>query len=203
MVRQRFLVSSFGGSNPSAPANELSWFIKEKFGNKKFYVKVLIMQFIFCARFTLLITITQLMLTQVSFADSKKDTIPTADLLATNLKLHAFRHKVLSTNLANINTPGYKAQEVNLPKKEQDILKPQQKKLKLSVTSVKHFRGNNKHDSDFGSEELKDPDEVKMNGNNVSLSQQMTKLSENQINYDTSLQAYKSSAGLITAVIGK
>ncbi len=135
--------------------------------------------------------------------NAKKNSLTTSALLQSHLKLSAFRHKVLSNNLANINTPRYTADEVKLPKKEEDLIQLRSHKLKLAVTSVKHFKGNHKYDTDFPVEKLKDPDEIKMNGNNVSLSQQLTKLSENQVNYDVALQAYKSSNGLVSAVLGK
>lgn len=129
---------------------------------------------------------------------------PTSKLLNSYLKLTAFRHKILSHNVSNINTPGYKAKEVATPQKPEDLLnisKP--RRLRLVTTSSKHFTGIDSQDNNFAVEKLKNPDELKPNGNDVSLSQQLTKLSQNQINYDTSLQAYKSSNGLVSSILGK
>ena len=45
--------------------------------------------------------------------ESKKHT--TNDLFKSYLELSSFRHKVLSQNISNVNTPGYKADEVTMP----------------------------------------------------------------------------------------
>ncbi|WP_316354955.1 flagellar basal body rod protein FlgB [Candidatus Trichorickettsia mobilis] len=135
---------------------------------------------------------------------NKNPNTPTNELLRSYLKLASFKHKVLANNVANINTPGYKANEVATPQKTEDLQNvAKSRKLRLTTTSNKHLAGYNQQDNDFAVNKLKDPDELKPNGNNVSLSQQLTKISQNQINYDTTLQAYKSSSGLITSVLGK
>jgi flagellar basal-body rod protein FlgB len=139
-----------------------------------------------------------------AFAQSNKNPNTTNELLRSYLKLASFKHKILANNVANINTPGYKANEVATPQKAEDLQNvAKSKKLRLTTTSNKHLAGYNQQYHNFAVNKLKDPDELKPNGNNVSLSQQLTKISQNQINYDTALQAYKSSSGLITSVLGK
>ncbi|WPY00557.1 Flagellar basal body rod protein FlgB [Candidatus Trichorickettsia mobilis] len=139
-----------------------------------------------------------------AFAQSNKNPNTTNELLRSYLKLTSFKHKILANNVANINTPGYKANEVATPQKSEDLQNvAKSRKLRLTTTSNKHLAGYNQQDNNFAVNKLRDPDELKPNGNNVSLSQQLTKISQNQINYDTALQAYKSSSGLITSVLGK
>jgi flagellar basal-body rod protein FlgB len=139
----------------------------------------------------------------VFVAYASENSVSTDQLLKASLELAAFRHKVLSTNIANLNTPGYKADEVPKASSELDLVKPRHKKLKLKVTSYGHMRGNARYSNDLPVEKLKDPDEVKMNGNNVSLRQQMSKLSDNQIEYDSNLQTYKATTSLFGVVLGK
>jgi flagellar basal-body rod protein FlgB len=96
------------------------------------------------------------------------------------LELTAFKHKVLSENLANVNTPGYKAEDVHAPKDYSDLTEKgkSNRVLKLVRTSDNHIADTKRSNGKLSSHKLKDPYEVKPNGNNVSLAQQMTKLSQ-------------------------
>lgn len=144
--------------------------------------------------------------TSVSSATESASKLQTNDLLKSYLKLTSFRHKVLSANIANLNTPGYKANEVSMPQKYNDLTQQDltRGKLKLRITSKRHLTGiSGAQSANFATEKLKDPEEEKLNGNNVSLSQQMTKISQNQIYYDTALRAYVSNNSLIAAALGK
>jgi len=130
----------------------------------------------------------------------------TNDLLKSYLEIGSFRHKVLTQNIANVNTPGYKADEVTSPTQYDDFTDSSgnSRKVSLKVTSGKHI--NNKSSSGSGklsSHKLKDPYEVKPNGNNVSIAQQMLKLSQNQQDYNAALKSYSATNNLISSVIGK
>jgi len=129
----------------------------------------------------------------------------TNDLFKAYLDASSFRHKVLSQNIANLNTPGYKADEVEIPTKY-DVLIGDKKKIKrvsLAVTSEKHIAGQNRPGSKFESHKLKDPYEIKPNGNNVSLAQQMTKLSQNQQDYNAAVKGYATTNALLSTTLGK
>jgi flagellar basal-body rod protein FlgB len=129
----------------------------------------------------------------------------TNDLFKAYLDATSFRHKVLSQNIANINTPGYKADEVEIPTKY-DVLIGEKKKIKrvsLAITSEKHILGHNKPAGKFESHKLKDPYEIKPNGNNVSLAQQMTKLSQNQQDYNAAVKGYAATNALLSTTLGK
>lgn len=137
-------------------------------------------------------------------ASSNDENINTNDLIKQHLEISAFRHKVLSENIANVNTPGYKAKEVITPKNLKEFKQNKHKKVKLAVTSPKHIAGNKSHINNYANATiLKDPAEIKKNGNTVELNQQLSKISENQVNYNTSLQAYKSTIKLISTVLDK
>jgi len=141
-----------------------------------------------------------------SFARDKKSKEPgTNQLLHSYLNLLSFRHKILSQNVSNVNTPGYKAEEVNIPENIADLdnAKLQHRKLRLKNTSPKHMKGNKGGDGHFNVAKLKDPFEVKPNGNNVSLNQQITKISQNQTSYDTAVKTYAVTNSLVSTVLGK
>jgi flagellar basal-body rod protein FlgB len=130
----------------------------------------------------------------------------TNDLLKSYLEISAFRHKVLTQNIANVNTPSYKADEVTTPTQYDDLTDGaiKSRKVSLKITSGKHI--NNKRNGGSGklsSHKLKDPYEVKPNGNNVSIAQQMMKLSQNQQDYNAALKSYSATNNLLSSVIGK
>ncbi|MFK8039777.1 MAG: flagellar basal body rod protein FlgB [Rickettsiaceae bacterium] len=141
------------------------------------------------------------------FASNEKQSKSIEQNLSKYIDNVSFRQQVLSQNIANINTPGYKAQEVPLPQNAKELKAMQNSKLsrrlKLTRTSSKHLYGKNRNAGNFKSEELKDPYETKPNGNTVSLTQQTAKLTENQLSYNTATKVLSSLYSLIPSVIGK
>ena len=129
----------------------------------------------------------------------------TQDMLKSYLKLSSFKHKVLAQNLANLNTPGYKADDVEMPTTTEELNNNSSKNSRFALkrTSEKHLSGTSGRNGGYSAQKLKDPFEIKPNGNNVSMQQQIMKTSQNQTNYDIALQAYKSTNTLINAALGK
>ncbi|MFK7973594.1 MAG: flagellar basal body rod protein FlgB [Rickettsiaceae bacterium] len=135
----------------------------------------------------------------------KKQSTLTNDLFKSYLEISSFRNKILSQNVANINTPGYKADEVAMPESLNDLAPTNRsvKKIRMFITSDRHIVNKNREDSKFASHKLKNPDEIKKNGNNVSLRQQMTKISQNKNDYATAVKSYAVTNSLFSSVIGK
>ncbi len=137
--------------------------------------------------------------------DQENKNYQTNELLKSALELSSFRHKILSQNMANINTPGYKADEVATPKEYSDLISGgrSNKKIKLKKTTSNHLDGAYTKSGKFASHKLEDPYEIKPNGNNVSLAQQMTKISQNQQDYSAALKGYNATNSLISTEHGK
>jgi flagellar basal-body rod protein FlgB len=144
-------------------------------------------------------------ITLLKTADKVNKKYKTNDLFKSYLELSSFKHKVLSQNLANINTPRYKADDVEMPTNYDNIAGDQKlnHKINMARTSDKHIAGSPGTESKFSSHKLKDPYETKMNGNNVSLAQQTTKLSQNKNDYLASVKAYSTTNALFSSVLGK
>lgn len=140
----------------------------------------------------------------LSKAEKKESKSTTNEMLKSYLEVSAFRNKVLSQNVANINTPGYKADEVSMPEKYEDLSDGgKSTRIAMKVTSYKHISGTNAPQSKLSSHKLKDPDEIKKNGNNVSMRQQMAKISQNKNDYNAAVKAYATSNALYSSVLGK
>ncbi|PCJ29431.1 MAG: flagellar basal body rod protein FlgB [Rickettsiales bacterium] len=129
----------------------------------------------------------------------------TNDLFKSYLELSSFRHKIIAQNLANVNTPGYKADEVSMPVQYSDLAGSGQvvRKIGMIRTSNRHIASKKGAAGRFSSHKLHDPYEIKKNGNNVSLSQQIGKLSENKNDYAAVVKGYATTNSLFSSAIGK
>ncbi|MBC8062227.1 MAG: flagellar basal body rod protein FlgB [Clostridiaceae bacterium] len=93
-------------------------------------------------------------------------------LSATNL-----RSKVISNNLANINTPGYKAYHVSF----EDNLNASVDSLDLKVNRGKHLRDSDKS-SNIQLYQDRDTS-MKQDGNNVDIDNEMADQAANELEY--------------------
>jgi flagellar basal-body rod protein FlgB len=112
------------------------------------------------------------------------------------------RQEVLAQNIANADTPGYKARDVKAFKfKEQ--LRRSGGNLTMAATSSRHLRGQPKRATDFRVEETRQPFETSANGNSVVLEEQMAKMSENSVGYRLTTELYKKHLGMIRTALGR
>ncbi len=101
-------------------------------------------------------------------------------LLEEIIKTSAFRHKVLASNIANVDTPGYKAKDV--PFKEE----MNNQVIGMIKTSPDHIQGT------------KIPQETRgmipvertswEDGNNVALDMELAKMTENALLYEAGVR---------------
>ena len=132
---------------------------------------------------------------------------PSISLLQIYMDYLNQRHAELSNNVANLNTPGFKASDLS-PKPETfsgwiTLMNNNTASLNLVMTSSGHMPGNVKTSGKKFKTKLEENiEEVKPNGNNVSLSQQSFKISENKNDYEHAIKAYKSSYDLMNMVVG-
>ncbi|MBF8246491.1 MAG: flagellar basal body rod protein FlgB [Rickettsia sp.] len=119
----------------------------------------------------------------------------------TKKKLHHFsdRHKILSKNIANVNTPNYKAEDINLSK-DSKIFKKKINNFKLLRTSKMHFSGKNYLEQKRRVKKVS-TSETKPNGNNVSIEEELPKISQNSNEYNSALKIYSTLNTLISTVI--
>jgi len=105
-----------------------------------------------------------------------------------SLDVSSVRQRVISNNIANVDTPGYKTMEVSF----EDILKDEKKKSMDNLT-FQGYRTNPKHLS-IGQPNvtsyqpkivLNHQFSLLNNENNVDIEYEMTKLAENNLWYNT------------------
>lgn len=109
------------------------------------------------------------------------------------------RQEVIAQNIANANTPGYRA--TDLKKFEfKSMVQKQGAQLNLTTTGSGHLGGNRKRIRDFAEAEIRNPYETTPNGNSVVLEEQMANLSETGINHKLAMQIYKKNLSMLKIV---
>jgi flagellar basal-body rod protein FlgB len=99
----------------------------------------------------------------------------TVDMLSDMLDLHARRHKVLTSNVANIDTPNYEPKDLDFEKALQGA---SASRIALMKTDGKHLPAT-ASGKDFS---------VVTTGRNVSLDKEMVNLAENHLMYNTAVE---------------
>ena len=120
--------------------------------------------------------------------------------LFNNLNFRAERQKVISSNIANINTPNYKTKELTF---ENELKNAQSEPiLKLSQTQGNHFSSikNNNNITGPSLVQVKGLQEQN-DGNNVNLDTQMSEMSKNKVLFDAVQAAIKKDSTLFRSVI--
>lgn len=103
----------------------------------------------------------------------------------------SFRHRVISSNIANVDTPGYKAKDV----KFDQILGSE---MRLTVTSPTHLGGNN-----AGSKAEMTTEEAQAwaDQNTVELDLEVSKMTENSMLYQAGVAMLTKKIGMFKAAI--
>ena len=102
------------------------------------------------------------------------------------------RQKVLSSNIANADTPGYKAKDVTFG----NIL---ENKIKLLTTDSGHFKGQNKKGISAKITVNNDPSWG--DRNNVLLNSEMAKMTENSLTHDAAVKLLNSKIKMFKSAI--
>lgn len=110
------------------------------------------------------------------------------------------RQEVLAQNVANADTPRYRATDLK-PYSFSDIIKRTSGQLNMAVTDGSHQPGRRKRIRDFAEETIRQPFETAPNGNSVVLEEQMAKVNETHTKHQLVTQLYKKHLGMIAAAV--
>ena len=124
--------------------------------------------------------------------------LPLLSMLKERMSWLNQRQDVLSQNVANADTPGYQARDLQ-PLAFGDAL--QQAALRPAVTHAGHLLGTS---ADPAAAKVKTitPWEVSPDGNGVVLEQQMTQLAETQADYQMATELYRKQIAMLKTAIG-
>ena len=125
-------------------------------------------------------------------------------ILEKSLNAASWQHKLISNNIANINTPGYKTSEVVFKSKLKQILDAGEKTyLPLKLTHPNHIPVVPNFSIDKINPEIVTHTETSLrnDGNNVDIDREMAKLAENTTYYSSLAQLMTLKLGMLKNVI--
>ena len=102
----------------------------------------------------------------------------TIDLLSNMLDFRAERHKVISSNVANLDTPGYKPSSLDF-KGNLDAIMNKNASLEMTTTNPRHIKSAGEKGGNF---------QVSQSGEKVEIDKEMAELAENNIMYNLDVE---------------
>lgn len=122
------------------------------------------------------------------------------DLLFNQLSFRSDRQQTISSNIANINTPGYKTKDLTFDNEIKKI--DQNNDLKMFATNSKHLTGI------IETPKVNEPNLIQVeglaeqnDGNNVNLDTQMSEMAKNKMIFDALQSSIKKDSRLFRSVI--
>jgi flagellar basal-body rod protein FlgB len=109
------------------------------------------------------------------------------NLLEKALAGSSLRHKVISNNIANINTPGYKKMEVSFEDELAVAAQSENRQHGMSLTHPKHIAPANKTPEPNQIRKIENTS-LRTDGNNVDIDAEMAAMTKNNIFYNTVAQ---------------
>ncbi|GAB4016632.1 MAG: flagellar basal body rod protein FlgB [Bdellovibrio sp.] len=121
----------------------------------------------------------------------------TIKALATSLKFRQMRQEILSSNVANAETPGYKAKRIDFEEALSRALDVDGA-LSMQTSDDRHFDVGSGGFSNLQPEIYEDPNGiVSENGNTVDVEQELARMAENKLLYDASVQLLNKKLGML------
>jgi len=125
----------------------------------------------------------------------------TLQALTTALNFREMRQELISSNIANANTPGYKAKKIDF---EQALARALDvdNQMQMNVSDEKHHTVGNGGFNNLEPEIYDDPNGVvSENGNTVDVETEMARMNENKIMYDALVQLVNKKMGMLKYAI--
>lgn len=120
---------------------------------------------------------------------------PIIGALNTSLNLRLMNQNVISANIANADTPGYKAKKLEFEQAFRNAL-GLAGPVGLAATQPEHL--SPQPTDPVNPEIYEDPNDVEsLDGNTVNRSDELARQAENQILYDTSTEILKRKLGML------
>ena len=106
------------------------------------------------------------------------------------LNLRAQRQEILSANIANADTPGYQARDIDFSSELKKVMergRADGSGVALSLTSARHIPAQT-HAAPALDLKYRIPDQPSMDGNTVDMDRERTQFADNSLKYQSDLQ---------------
>ena len=125
--------------------------------------------------------------------------IPIFSMLRTRMQWHQERQRVLADNVANSDTPAFRPRDLVEPKF--DLALPAAPTITLTRTDSSHQASPEADSTAFA--RTTSGFQIRPAGNAVSLEDEMMKIADNQMDFQTVSALYSKGLGLIKLAVGK
>lgn len=127
----------------------------------------------------------------------------TMKALAASLNFRLLRNNIISSNIANSETPEYKAKKLDFEEALSRALDIDEQES-LHISDAKHFNVGQGGTNNLEPEIYDDPNGiVSEDGNTVNRDAEMADLAENKILYDASIQLMNKKIGLLKYTVSQ
>ncbi len=128
-----------------------------------------------------------------------------ADMLEKAMDGSMKRHMVISNNIANVNTPGYKRKEVVFQEALKGMLQLQdEEKLKMKTTNVRHYSGIDDVINKDGASVFEVADtSLRNDENNVDADMELAYFAENNLYFNGLVQMLSAQMSLLRHAISE
>ncbi len=112
------------------------------------------------------------------------------------------RQEVLSQNVANADTPNYRARDLK-SYNFKDLVRRESSQINLVTNNSDHLSGRRKRIRDFTESVERKPFETSPTGNSVVLEEQMGKIGANGANFKLTTTLYRKHLDMFRLALGK
>lgn len=131
------------------------------------------------------------LLDRILFSDT------TPKLLKKTLDLYLQKNGVIASNIANADTPGYKAVDLKFDEQLRSAIGSSGNQIKMKATQKGHFTTGIKQIDKIKPTVLEENDSARPDGNNVKIEKEMSKLVETQLMYNSIVQAISKRGSIL------
>ena len=111
------------------------------------------------------------------------------------------RQQVLANNVANADTPGYRARDLKALSFKK-VLGGEGAKLGMAATNAAHLAGQSRKPA-ANAVEKTDSHEIVISGNSVSLEEEMMKVGKTMMDYQLTINLYRKHLSMIKTALGR
>ena len=118
------------------------------------------------------------------------------------LKLRSYRQQLLASNVANADTPNYKAVDIDFARELKRVSGKQPGDLRMTATSQQHLQATtgNPYNAKIMYRSISQPN---IDGNTVNMDEERAQFAENSLRYESTVRVLNGQIrGLMTAIKG-
>ena len=126
------------------------------------------------------------------------DAVP--GLMKKSLNFMSTRQSMISSNISNVDTPGFKASDIDFQAQLRAAI-GSKGSLNMRTTSEKHIGPSDSNIMDLAADPFEEDSAAKSNGNTVDIDNEMAKMAENQILYNATVQLMMKRGSTVRSAV--